>query len=327
MKTGILFSGQGAQAVGMGKSFYEGSPTVRGMMDLANAVVGWELTKVCFEGSSEQLAQTSVCQPALYVHGFAAYTLLCESNPNLQVSAAAGLSLGELTALAAAGVFDFATGLKIVAERGRLMQEACDTTSGTMASVIGADREKVAELCRQFDIDMANLNSPGQTVISGAKEKVKAAVEAASTMGFKKVIPLNVGGAYHSRLMKPAAEKFERFLESFDFDTPRFPVLTNTTGRQLTVPQHPAVSPELKVLESIKSPSEIKAALVKQIYSPVLWEDCFRSAVSLGVEQFYECGMGGVLAGLAKRIDPNAKVSLIAEMKDLGVFKSTSVGA
>lgn len=291
----------------MGKSFYEGSPKIQGMMDLANAIVGWDLKELCFNGPAEPLTQTKVCQPALYVHGFAAYTLLREANSGLELTAAAGLSLGELTALAAAGVFDFATGLKIVAERGRLMQEACEATQGTMASVIGADKAKVAELCAQFDIDMANLNCPGNIVISGAKDKVKAAMDAAPTLGFKRVIPLNVAGAYHSRLMKPAAERFEQFLKPFYFEAPRFPVFSNTTGAQVSTPE------------------EIKAALVKQVFSPVLWEECFRGMMALGVEQFYECGMGGVLTGLAKRIAPEAKVMPLMEMKDIAALK-TAVG-
>ena len=299
MKTGILFSGQGAQAVGMGKSFYEASPSARAIYDLANAVLGWDLKKTCFEGPSEKLTATKVCQPALFVHGFTAFTLLKEANVAMEIAGMAGLSLGELTALASAEVFDFTTGLKIVAERGRLMQEACEATSGTMASIIGAEKAKVALLCAQCDIDMANLNCPGQIVISGAKEKMAAAVVAAAGMGFKKVIPLNVAGAYHSRLMKPAAEAFEKFLAPIHFKAPKFAVFTNTTGLQ------------------VKTPEEIKTALVKQVFSPVLWEDCFRNLASKGVEQFYECGMGGVLSGLARRIDENAKVSPVAEMRDI----------
>ena len=299
MKTGLLFSGQGAQTVGMGKSLYDVSPVARAIYDLAEAITGWDFKKICFEGPADLLTQTKVCQPALYVHGFAAYTLLKEANHALQVVAAAGLSLGELTALAAAEVYDFATGLKIVIERGRLMQEACETTSGTMASIIGADKAKVSLLCAQCDVDMANLNSPGQIVISGAKDKMASAIVAAGGMGFKKIIPLNVAGAYHSRLMQPAADKFAKFISSIDFKAPKFAVFTNTTGEQ------------------IKNPDEIKAALVKQITHTVLWEDCFRGMTALGVEQFYECGMGGVLSGLAKRIVPDARIACISQISEI----------
>jgi len=309
MKTGLIFSGQGAQAVGMGKSFYEASPIVRGMYDLAHSVLGYDLKKVCFEGPAEELTQTKVCQPALYVHGFAAWTLLKDAMPVAEVAAVAGLSLGELTALAAADVFDFATGLRVVAMRGRLMQEACESTNGTMASVIGGSRAQVTELCAAYDIDMANLNCPGQIVISGEKSKVQAAVAAGAGMGFKKIIPLNVAGAYHSRLMQGAADKFAKFLQDVNFKAPKFAVFTNTTGQQ------------------VKTPEEIKAALVKQVTHSVLWEDCFRNAAALGVEQFYECGVGGVLTGLAKRIEPNAKVSAIATIQELQAATSAAVGA
>lgn len=309
MNVGLLFSGQGAQAVGMGQSLYDAHPQVRGLYDLAHQILGWDLKKVSFEGPADELTQTKVCQPALYVHGYAVQMLLRQMNPKLQVVTAAGLSLGELTALAAAGVYDFETGLKVVAERGRLMQEACETTQGAMASVLGGERDKVAELCRQFDIDMANLNSPGQIVISGDKAKVAAAVAAAGGMGFKKVIPLNVAGAYHSRLMQPAADKFQKFLANIKFESPRLQVFTNTTGGQ------------------VKTPDEIKAALVKQVTGSVLWEDCQRNMVALGIQQFYECGMGGVLTGLAKRIDPNAKVTAIATMTELQAAVAQGVGA
>jgi [acyl-carrier-protein] S-malonyltransferase len=306
MKTGIMFSGQGAQVVGMGKSFYEASATARSIFDLSSAIVGWDLKKACFEGPADFLTQTRICQPALFVHGFTAFTLLKEANPGMEVTALGGLSLGELTALAAAGVFDFATGLKIVAQRGRLMQEACETTAGGMASIIGADKAKVAQLCAQCDVDMSNLNCPGQIVISGSKEKIVAAVAAAAGMGFKRVIPLNVAGAYHSRLMKPAAEAFEKFLAPIKFSAPRYPVFTNTTGQRV---------------EDVEA---IKAALVKQVYSPVLWEDCFRGMVVLGVEQFYECGVGGVLTGLARRIDDKVTAASLAEMKDIAALSKVT---
>lgn len=299
MKVGLIFSGQGAQAVGMGKSFYDASADARALYDLANAVLGWDIKQLSFEGPAGELTQTKVCQPALYVQGFAAATLLKKAAPTLEVAAVEGLSLGELTALAVAGVYDFSTGLRLVAERGRLMQECCEATSGTMAAVIGADRAKVAELCTACDIDMANLNCPGQIVVSGSKDGVAAAIAAAPSMGIKKVIALTVAGAYHSRLMKPAAEKFEQYLAGVEFKAPQITVYTNVTGKTIT------------------SPAEIKASLVRQIYSPVLWEDCFRAAVASGINDFYECGMGGVLTGMAKKIEPSAKVTLISEWGQL----------
>jgi [acyl-carrier-protein] S-malonyltransferase len=204
-----------------------------------------------------------------------------------------------VTALTAAGVFNFVTGLRIVAERGRLMQLACEQTSGGMAAILGEERAKVDELCREFDIEAANFNSPGQIIVSGEKSKVDAAVAAAKERGFKKIMPLNVAGAYHSRLMEPARAAFAAYLEKIPFATPRFTVFTNTTGRAVT------------------GPEEIRAALVKQIVSSVLWEDCMRSAVEAGATEFWELGPGKVLAGLARRTEKTWVVKSFSEFADL----------
>ncbi|MGA2444697.1 MAG: ACP S-malonyltransferase, partial [Opitutaceae bacterium] len=204
MSRALLFAGQGAQKVGMGKSLYENSVTARSLYDEANRVLGWDLARISFEGPDAELTQTRVCQPALFVHGMALHAILREQGKLGEVKFTLGLSLGEITALTAAGVFAFATGLRIVAERGRLMQVACEQTNGTMASIMGEEREKVAGLCQEFDVEMANLNCPGQIVISGEKSKINATVAAAKERGMRKVITLNVAGAYHSRLMEPA---------------------------------------------------------------------------------------------------------------------------
>ena len=294
-----MFSGQGAQKVGMGRSLYENAPAARELYDTADQVLGWSLTKVSFEGPETDLTQTRVCQVALFVHGYALFHLLEQAGKTADVRFGLGLSLGEVTALTAAGVFDFATGLKVVAERARLMQLACEQTTGTMASIIGEEPAKVAELCAEFDIEMANLNCPGQIVVSGDKAKVGAAVEAAKARGMKKVIPLNVAGAYHSRLMEPARAAFAAFLAGIEFKAPRFTVLTNTTGR------------------AVSEPAAIREALVKQVVSPVLWEACVREAAALGATQFVELGMGGVLAGLARRTDKTWPVKSYAEFSDL----------
>src|SRR5471032_3122397 len=226
MALALLFAGQGAQKVGMGKSLSESSAAARALYEEAGRVLGWDLAKVSFEGPEAELTRTKVCQPALFVHGLALLAALQEQGrlPAGEPQFALGLSLGEVTAYAAAGVFDFATGLRVVAERGRLMQQACEQTTGGMAAVIGEEREKVAELCREFDIEAANFNAPGQIIISGEKSKVAAAVEAAKTRGSKKVIPLNVAGAYHSRLMEPARAAFAAFLATVPFSAPRFQV-------------------------------------------------------------------------------------------------------
>ncbi len=308
MATALLFAGQGAQKVGMGKSLYENSATARALYDEADRVLGWSLTRVCFEGPDADLTQTKVCQPALFVQGLALHAILQEQGKLADVTMALGLSLGEVTAYTAAGVFDFATGLRVVAERGRLMQVACEQSLGGMAAVIGEERAKVAELCARFDIEAANFNAPGQIIVSGEKAKVEAAVAAAKDLGMKKVIPLNVAGAYHSRLMEPARAAFAAFLDTITFAAPKFTVFTNTTG------------------QAVAAPADLKAALVKQVVSSVLWEDCMRSAVAAGTAAqgvppaFLELGPGGVLAGLAKRTDKTWSVRSASEYADLAAL-------
>ncbi len=299
MAIALLFAGQGAQKVGMGKSLVEANATARALYERANEVLGWDLAKICFEGPEAELTKTSVCQPALYVHGLALHAILREQGRLSDATAALGLSLGELTACCAAGVFDFATGLKIVAERGRLMQVACEQTTGGMAAIVGESREAIAELCTEFDIEAANFNAPGQIIVSGEKDKVAAAVKAGKDRGMKRVIPLNVAGAYHSRLMKPARDDFEAFLDDMPFSSPQLKVYSNTTGA------------------AIADPVEIKRALVNQVVSSVLWEDCTRAAVADGADQLWELGPGKVLAGLAKRTDRSWPVVSFAEFDDL----------
>lgn len=299
MATGLLFSGQGAQAVGMGKSLYDHNATAKALFDEADEVLGYSLTKLCFEGPQEELTQTKICQPALYVHGYAGFTALKEAGKLEDLKTSLGLSLGELTALAAAGAMDFATGLRTVAERARLMQMACEASEGTMASVIGGEAEKVQELCEACDVEMANLNCPGQIVISGEKAKVMDAVDKGKAMGFKLIKPLTVAGAYHSRLMEPARVEFEQFLKTIDFKTPELTVFTNVTGEQVSTAE------------------QIRDALTQQVVSSVRWTDCMQNAAKLGIDTFYECGPGGVLAGLAKRIDRSIKVISVAEFDDI----------
>lgn len=299
MSLALLFAGQGAQKVGMGRSLYENHAAARALYDQANQVLGWDLARVSFEGPEEELTQTRVCQPALLVHGLALHAIMQEQGRLGDARFALGLSLGEITALTAAGVFEFASGLRVVAERGRLMQLACEQTSGTMASVIGEDRERVAALCREFDVDMANLNCPGQIVISGDRGRIAAAVAAARERGMRKVIPLKVAGAYHSRLMEPAREAFAAFLAGIQFRTPNLTVFSNVSGRAVT------------------EPDDIRAALVRQVVSPVLWEECMRRAVATGAAAFWELGPGGVLAGLARRTNRDWPVRSFAESADL----------
>lgn len=299
MSLALLFAGQGAQKVGMGKSLYDGSAAARAVYDQANEVLGWDLKKLSFEGPETELTQTKVCQPALFVHGSAVLAALKERGQLPEVKFALGLSLGEVTALTAAGVFDFATGLRVVARRGELMQLACERSVGGMAAIIGEERAKIAELCREFDIEAANFNAPGQIIVSGEKAKVDALVTAAKDKGLKRVMPLNVAGAYHSRLMEPARAEFAQFLETVTFNRPAFTVFTNTTG------------------QAVSEPAQIREALVKQVVSSVLWEDCMRSAVAAGATEFWECGPGAVLAGLARRTDKAWVVKSFSELSEL----------
>lgn len=284
----------------MGRSLVEHSAAAKALYDEANRVLGWDLAKLSFEGPEPELTQTKICQPALFAHGLALLAALRETGklPAGEPTAALGLSLGELTAYCAAGVFDFATGLKIVAERGRLMQQACDQTSGAMAAIIGEERATVQALCADFDIEAANFNAPGQIIVSGEKSKVAAAVAAAKDRGLKRVMPLNVAGAYHSRLMEPARAAFAAYLEGIPFAAPRFTVFTNTTGA------------------AISDPAAIKAALVAQVVSSVKWEDCMRAAAP-DTAVFWELGPGGVLAGLARRTEKTWVVKSFSEYADL----------
>lgn len=299
MALALLFAGQGSQKVGMGRSLCESSPAARALYEEAGRVLGWDLAKVSFEGPEAELTQTRVCQPALFVHGLALVAALRERGSLPGIGMALGLSLGELTACAAAGVFDFPAGLRIVAERGRLMQDACERSAGAMAAIIGETGEDVLALCREFEVEAANFNAPGQIIISGEKARIAAAVAAAKGRGKGKAMALNVAGAYHSRLMEPARAAFAAVLRDMAFSAPRFPIVTNTTGLALT------------------DPSAIKEALVRQIVSPVLWEGCMRTAAASGAAEFWELGPGGVLAGLARRTDKSWKVRSISEYADI----------
>lgn len=285
--------------MGMGQSLYEGSAAARALYDEANTVLGWDLKNICFAGPEAELTQTKVCQPALFVHGLAVVAALRELGKLPPVTFALGLSLGEVTALTAAGVFDFATGLKVVAERGRLMQLACERSVGGMAAIIGEDRARVAELCAEFGIEAANFNAPGQIIVSGDKAKVDALVAAAKDKGLKRVMALNVAGAYHSRLMEPARAAFAAYLDGITFRPPQLTVFSNTTG------------------QVVAEPGQIREALVRQVVSSVRWEDCMRACTAAGATEFWECGPGGVLAGLARRTEKAWVVKSFAEFADL----------
>ena len=294
-KIGLLFAGQGAQSVGMGRDLAEEFPVAAELFRKADEVLGRKLSEIAWNGPIEELTKTSNCKPALYVHGLACLAALREAVGEFPIAGAAGLSLGELTAHAAAGTFDFATGLKLVQKRGELMDEACAATIGGMAAMIGGLENDVRQLAADEDVDVANINAPGQIVISGELAKVEAAVGVAREYGIRRGTMLNVAGAYHSRLMDSAYEKLGSALVDVQMQLPRFPVIANVTG-----------------VES-KTLPEIRRTLQDQVTGTVRWTDCMERLVELGCDFFIELGPGGVLAGLLQRIYKGADVMSVSD--------------
>jgi len=298
-KIALLFAGQGAQAVGMGRDLAEQFPTAADLFQKADGVLERKLSEIAWNGPIEDLTKTSNCQPALFVHGLACLSVLRELAGNFPIGGAAGLSLGEMTAHAAAGTFDFATGLKLVETRGQLMDEACAATSGAMAAMIGADENTVRALAADADVDIANINAPGQIVISGERAKVEVAVGLAKEHGIRRATMLNVAGAYHSRLMESAYEKLGAVLQHVPMQPPSFPVISNVTG------------------EEVKTPIEIRRALQDQVTGTVRWLDCMERLAALGCDFFVELGPGGVLAGLLRRTRKDVEVMSVADAESV----------
>jgi [acyl-carrier-protein] S-malonyltransferase len=282
-KIALLFAGQGAQVVGMGKDLADQFPAAADVFRRSDEIFGRKLSEIAWNGPLEELTKTSNCQPALFVHGLACLSVLRELGGDFPIAGAAGLSLGELTGHAAAGTFEFEDGLRLVQKRGELMDEACASTVGGMAAMIGADENAVRQLADDEDVDVANINSPGQIVISGELAKVEAAVAVAKEHGIRRATMLNVAGAYHSRLMQSAYEKLGAALIEVQMQLPRFPVVSNVTGRE------------------VKTLPEIRQTLQEQVTSTVRWVDCMERLLALGCDLFVELGPGGVLAGLLKR--------------------------
>ena len=292
----LLFSGQGAQQVGMGKDLSQQFAAAANRFAAADAALGYSISQIAFDGPIEALTQTSRCQVALYVHGIAVLEILREQLGDFQVVAAAGLSLGEFTAHAAAGTFDFLTGLRLVANRGRYMEQACDATSGTMAAFVGGDESNVRRIAQEADVDIANVNSPGQIVLSGAVENVRQAIELAKQYGIRRAVPLNVAGAFHSRLMRSAENKLRGDLETVAVTRPRIKVVANVTAE--------AASEESAILES----------LAKQVTGTVRWTESVEYMIDqLGCELFLELGPGQVLAGLVGRIRKGTEILSIED--------------
>ena len=299
-KIALLFAGQGAQAVGMGKDLAAEFPVAASLFKQANEILGFGLSRTAFEGPADELTKTSVCQPALYVHGLACLAVLKEKLPQFVFHAAAGLSLGEFTAHSAAGTFDFHTGLDLVAKRSQAMQEACENTHGSMAAIIGGTEEQVRELASAAGVDVANLNSPGQIVLSGEAAKIAQAVSLARDYGARKAVELQVAGAFHSHLMESAYLQLQKVLADTSIKSPDVPVVCNVDA------------------QAVSEPEAIRRTLAQQVTGSVRWIESVSYLLDhLDCTQFIELGPGGVLAGLVGRIRKGTPITSISDVASL----------
>lgn len=295
----LLFSGQGAQKVGMGKDWAESSATARKLAHDADQALGFSISDIMFDGPDDELTKTSRCQPALYLHGLMALALIRERLPNFEPVAAAGLSLGEFTAHAAAGTFSFEDGLQLVARRGLFMEEACEATEGSMAALIGGEEEKVRALAEAAGVDVANLNAPGQIVLSGTVAGIDSAIAQAKDFGIRRAIKLNVAGAYHSRLMQSAQDKLAAELAGVNIQPPSIPVVCNYGA------------------SVVSDPAEIRTMLEKQVTGSVRWTESIQTLIAQGHKTFLELGPGKVVAGLVSKIDKDAVVYSVEDLPSL----------
>lgn len=286
----VVFPGQGAQFPRMGKDLYESNSEAKALFEQANQILGFRITDIMFEGSEEELKQTKVTQPAIFLHS----VILAKTTPDLNPDMVAGHSLGEFSALVANGALSFEDGLKLVYQRAMAMQEACEINPSTMAAILGLADEKVEELCAEITNEIvvpANYNCPGQLVISGTNEGIKIACENMKAAGAKRALPLPVGGAFHSPLMEPAREKLQKAIEATEFHTPSCPIYQNVSTT------------------AVSDVEQIKANLIAQLTAPVKWTQSVQNMVKDGATHFVECGPGKVLQGLVKKIHSEAEVS------------------
>ena len=289
----FVFPGQGAQFVGMGKDLYENNPLAKELFEKANDILGYRITDIMFDGTDEELKQTKVTQPAVFLHSvIKALCLGEEFKPNM----VAGHSLGEFSALVAAGAISFEDGLKLVYARAMAMQKACDMAPSTMAAIVGLDDEVIEKICEEVSgadgvVVAANYNCPGQLVISGNIEAINAACEKLKAAGAKRALPLKVGGAFHSPLMQPAKDELQAAIEKTEFKAPLCPIYQNVDGKPHTEPE------------------EIKANLIAQLTSSVRWTSCVKNMIEDGADDFTECGPGKALQGMIARINKSVAVS------------------
>ena len=295
----LLFSGQGAQRVGMGKDWAESSVTARTLAVQADQALGFSIADIMFEGPEEDLTRTSRCQPALFLHGLMALALVRERLPNLQPVAAAGLSLGEFTAHVAAGTFSFEDGLRLVARRGEYMEDACLATQGAMAALIGGEEDKIRELAAAADVDVANINAPGQIVLSGTVAGIDVALAKAKEFGIRRAIKLNVAGAYHSRLMQTAKDQLATQLAATPVQSPTLPVVCNFSA------------------SVVAEAAEIRSTLESQVTGTVRWAESIQALIAMGHRNFLELGPGKIIAGLLGKIDKDVTVHSIEDLPSL----------
>ena len=293
----FVFPGQGAQFVGMGKDLYDNNPLAKQLFEKANEILGYRITDIMFEGTDEDLRQTKVTQPAVFLHSV--ISALCMGD-NFKPDMTAGHSLGEFSALVAAGALSFEDGLRLVYARAMAMQKACEAAPSTMAAIVGMDDEKIEEICAGINkegyvVVPANYNCPGQLVISGNVEAIEEACKVIKEAGAKRALPLKVGGAFHSPLMQPAKDELQAAIEKTDINTPKCPVYQNVDGKPHT------------------DPAGIKANLIAQLTSSVRWTQCVQNMIADGADDFTECGPGKALQGMIGRIDRNVNAHSIEE--------------
>ena len=292
----FVFPGQGAQFTGMGKDLYENNPKAKDLFDKANEILGFEITKIMFEGTAEELKQTKVTQPAVFLHSVISAICLGDA---FDAEMVAGHSLGEFSALVAAGALNFEDGLRLVYARAMAMQKACEAAPSTMAAIVGLPDDKIEEICAEVSkegsvVVPANYNCPGQLVISGNVEAINEACEKLKAAGAKRALPLKVGGAFHSPLMQPAKDELQAAIEKTEFSAPQCPVYQNVDGKPHT------------------DPADIKANLIAQLTSSVRWTSCVQNMIADGADDFTECGPGKALQGMIGRIDKNVAVNGIS---------------
>jgi [acyl-carrier-protein] S-malonyltransferase len=297
----FVFPGQGSQKVGMGLDLYQNSPAAREVFEECDRALDFPFSQLCFQGPEEELQQTIHAQPAIVATSVACLRAAAELHSGFQPSLLAGHSLGEYTALVAAGVLEFSDGIRLVRERGRLMHQAGVQQPGGMAAIIGLDESSLTQLCQEAGVEIANINSPNQIVISGALEALNQAMQLARSQGAR-VVPLEVSGAFHSQLMKAAADELARIISELPFRAPEVPIVVNTTAQPATTAQ------------------EIKEELAQQLLHCVRWRHSVQYMIDHGVSTFIEIGPGSVLAGLIKRIDKGVQILNISDMSSMSAL-------